>query len=178
MMVNKFTTFKITIFLKNKSDAYEEFVNKQNLIKNTHERKIKKIVTDGGSEFCKQRFKELANEWGFQHIVSPPYTPENIGVPEQANRTILDKAIFLLLCLKLPHQYWAEAVNMATSLSNVIPTPSRNNYSPHCLWTKKSPKIKNIQTSGCKVIFNVPKQKRSWKFSSTGETGILLGLEN
>ncbi|MBW0580184.1 hypothetical protein O181_119899 [Austropuccinia psidii MF-1] len=81
-MVDQFTSFKITRFLKNKSDVYEEFVHQQNLIENLHERKIKKIVTDGGSEFCNQRFKDLANERGFQHVVSPPYTPVHNGVVE------------------------------------------------------------------------------------------------
>ncbi|MBW0538231.1 hypothetical protein O181_077946 [Austropuccinia psidii MF-1] len=63
-------------------------------------------------------------------------------------------------------------------LTNIIPTPSRNNYSPHYLWLKVPPKIRKIRTSGCKVVFATPKQKPTWKLGPVGETGILLGFEN
>ncbi|MBW0530766.1 hypothetical protein O181_070481 [Austropuccinia psidii MF-1] len=38
-------------------------------------------------------------------------------------------------------------------------------------------KKKNLRTFGCKVVFAVPKQRRPWKLSPTGETGILLGFD-
>ncbi|MBW0558206.1 hypothetical protein O181_097921 [Austropuccinia psidii MF-1] len=177
-MVDQHTSFKITKFLKNKSDVFNEFVIQQKLLENLHDRKIKKIVTDGGGEFVNQRFKDLANTCGFTHIVAPPYTPEYNGFAERANRTILDKARCLLLNSNIPNQYWAEAVNTATFLTNIIPTPSRNNYSTHYLWLKVPPKIRKIRTFGCKVVFAIPKQKRTWKLGPVGEIGILLGFEN
>ncbi|MBW0548920.1 hypothetical protein O181_088635 [Austropuccinia psidii MF-1] len=177
-IVDQFTSFKITRFLKNKSNAYEEFVNQQNFMENLHDRKIKMITTDGGGEFLNQKFKELANNKGFKHNVAPPYTPEHNGIAKRANRTILDKARCLLIGSKLPHQYWDKAVNTATYLSNILPTPSRNNLSPHYMWNKRPPKIKNIRTFGCKVIFSVPKQKHAWKLAPVGEVGILLGFSN
>ncbi|MBW0535221.1 hypothetical protein O181_074936 [Austropuccinia psidii MF-1] len=147
-------------------------------MENHHDRKIKTITTDGGGEFLNKRFKELANKQGFKHNFAPQYTPEHNGIAERSNRTILDKARFLLLGSKLPHQYWAEAINTATYLSNILLTPSRNNFSPYYMWTKKSPKIKNVRKFGCKVIFSVPKQKRAWKLAPVGEVGILLGFSN
>ncbi|MBW0500289.1 hypothetical protein O181_040004 [Austropuccinia psidii MF-1] len=156
-IVDQFTSFKITRFLKNKSDEYEEFVNQQNYMENLHNRKIKKIITDRGGEFLNQRFKELSSKKGFQHNVAPPYTPEHNGIAEKANRMILDKERYLFLGSKIPHQYWAKAINTAACLSNIVSTPSRNNLSPHYMWTKKSPKIQSIRMFGGKVILFVPK---------------------
>ncbi|MBW0517035.1 hypothetical protein O181_056750 [Austropuccinia psidii MF-1] len=133
---------------------------------------------DGGGEFVNQNFKELADTCGMIHIVSPPYTPEHNGFAKRANRTILDKARCLLINSNLPNQYWAEAIRTATFLTNVIPTASRKNYSPWFLWNNTPPKIKKIRTFGCKVIFAIPKHKRTWKLRQVGETGILLGFEN
>ncbi|MBW0538230.1 hypothetical protein O181_077945 [Austropuccinia psidii MF-1] len=96
-MVDQHTSFKITKFLKHKSDVFNEFVIQQKLLENLHDRKIKKIVTDSGGEFVNQKFKDLANTCGFTHVVAPPYTPEYNGFAERANRTILDKARCLLL---------------------------------------------------------------------------------
>ncbi|MBW0534709.1 hypothetical protein O181_074424 [Austropuccinia psidii MF-1] len=164
-IIDQHTSFKITKFLKNKSDVYDEFVIQLKYMENVHERKIKKVVTDGGGEFVNQQFKELANQSGFIHVIAPPYTPEHNGVAERANRTIVDKARCLLLMSKLPSQYWAEAINTATYLTNIIPIPSKNNLSPFQLWTKNAPKIKKIRTFGCKVVFLIPKHKRIGKLA-------------
>ncbi|MBW0482496.1 hypothetical protein O181_022211 [Austropuccinia psidii MF-1] len=177
-IINQHTSFKITSFLKKKSDTYEESFKQKNLIENIHDQKIKQLVTDGGGEFVNQQFKELANQNGFNHTIAPPYTPEHNRIAERANRTILDKAQCLLLTANLPNQYWAEAINTATFLTNILPTPSKKNLSPYLLWTTQSPKIKRIRTFGCKVVFLIPKQKRSWKLGPVVEEGVLLGFNN
>ncbi|MBW0543343.1 hypothetical protein O181_083058 [Austropuccinia psidii MF-1] len=171
------TSFKIVKFLKNKSDALQEFKIVKNMIETAHDAKIKKIVSDRGGEFINSEFKQLANKSGFIHVTSPLYTPQlNIFV-ERANRAILEKACCLLLGTNLPNNYWAEAVNHATLLINLIPTPSRNNQLPLYHWTGNSPRIKCVCTFGCKVVFAIPKEKRPWKLAPTGKVGILLGLD-
>ncbi|MBW0490980.1 hypothetical protein O181_030695, partial [Austropuccinia psidii MF-1] len=177
-IVNQYTSFKIIGFLKNKSEVFDEFVSQKTLIENAQDRKIKRILTDGGGEFVNNQFKSLATQSGFIHSVSPLYTPEHNGFAERANQTILDKARCLLLTSNLPNCYWAEAVNTATYIANSIPTPSRNNQSPHLLWTGVAPKNRMIRTFGWKVIFHVPRNLRNWKLAPTGEIGILLGITN
>ncbi|MBW0552703.1 hypothetical protein O181_092418 [Austropuccinia psidii MF-1] len=139
-IIDQHTSYKITCFLKNKSDTYEEFVKQQKLIETTQQQKIKKLVTEGGGEFINQQFKDLAEQNGFKHILAPPYTLEHNGIAERANRTILDKARCLLLSSCLPNQYWAEAVNTATYLTKILPTSSKKNLSPYFLWTNQYPK--------------------------------------
>ncbi|MBW0562211.1 hypothetical protein O181_101926 [Austropuccinia psidii MF-1] len=153
-IIYQHTSFKITRFLKQKSEVFGEFVIQQKYLENLHDRKVKKLVTDGGGEFVNQNFKELADTCGMIHIVSPPYTPEHNGFSERANKTTLDKARCLLINSNLPNQSWAEAIRTATFLTNVIPTASRKNYSPWFLWNNTSPKIKKIRTFGCKISDN------------------------
>ncbi|MBW0469652.1 hypothetical protein O181_009367 [Austropuccinia psidii MF-1] len=121
-IVDQHTSFKFTRFLKHKLHSLKEFIT----------------------------FKKLANESGFIHITSPPYTPQLNGFAEHPNRTILEKACCLLLGANIPNHYWAEAVNHATLLTNLIPTPSRENLSPFQLWTGTSPTIKSLRPFGCK----------------------------
>ncbi|MBW0531561.1 hypothetical protein O181_071276 [Austropuccinia psidii MF-1] len=177
-IVDQHTAFKFTRFLKHKSDALKEFIAVKNLIETTQGTKIKQIVSDRGGTFPNSEFQRLAYKGGFVHITSTPYTPQLNGFAERTNRTILEKAQCLLLQGNLPNRYWAEAVNHATLLTNLIPTPSRENLSLSQLWTGTSPKIKSLRTFGCKVLFAVPKQKRPWKLSPNGETGILLGFDH
>ncbi|MBW0482344.1 hypothetical protein O181_022059 [Austropuccinia psidii MF-1] len=148
-IIDQHTSFKITRFLKNKSEAYKEF-----------------------------QFKDLANQHGFTHVIAPPYTSEHNGIAERANRTILDKVKCLILTSNLPNKYWAEAINTATFLTNILPTPLKKNLSLYFLWTTQLPKIKRIHTFSCKVIFLIPKQKRSWKLGPVGQEGVLVGFNN
>ncbi|MBW0543938.1 hypothetical protein O181_083653 [Austropuccinia psidii MF-1] len=140
--------------------------------------KIKKLVSDKGSEFENKSFSTLATSCGFVHLFPPTSTPEHNGFAKRANRTILDKARCLLLTSCLPRSYWAEAVNTASFLSNLAPTPSRDNLSPYSMWSSKPSRIKRLKTFGCKAFIFVHKNKREWKLSPRSEEGILLGFVN
>ncbi|MBW0466412.1 hypothetical protein O181_006127 [Austropuccinia psidii MF-1] len=149
-IIDQFTSYKITRMLKNKSDTFDQFV----------------------------LFEDLSASCGFTHIFSPPYTPQHNGFAERANRTILDKAKCLLNESGLAKQYWAEEINTSTLLTNLIPTPSRQNLSPYALWTSKSLHIKKLRVFGCQAITLIPKNLRDWKLAQSGQEGVFLGYKN
>ncbi|MBW0476616.1 hypothetical protein O181_016331 [Austropuccinia psidii MF-1] len=133
-------------------------------MENQYDRSIKKLISNQGSEFL----NELSSSCGFTHVFSPAYTPQNNGFAERANCTILEKAKCLLNGCGLPKRYWAEAVNTATLLSNLIPTPSRNNCSPYALWTGNSPRIKKLHIFGCQAVVLIQCNLRDWKLGESG----------
>ncbi|MBW0531847.1 hypothetical protein O181_071562 [Austropuccinia psidii MF-1] len=139
---------------------------------------FEKLVSDKGGEFENKSFSTLAASCGFVHLFAPTSTPEHNGFAKCANCTILDKARCLLLTSNLPRSYWAEAVKTASFLSNVAPTPSRDNLSPYSIWSSKPSRIKRLKTFGCKAFILVHKNKREWKLSPRSEEGILLGFVN
>ncbi|MBW0485264.1 hypothetical protein O181_024979 [Austropuccinia psidii MF-1] len=149
-IVDQYTSFKLTKFLKHKLDALNKFTIVKNLVEASQGRKIRKKISDRGGEFLNSKFNKIANESGFIHVTSPPYTPQLNGLYERTNRTILEKALCPLLRANLPKKYRAEAVNHASLLENLIPTPLRENLSPFQLWTGNSPRLKSLQTH---VIF-------------------------
>jgi transposase InsO family protein len=177
-LVDQYSSFKFVRFLKSKSDALEEFKKFASLVENIQDSKIKEVVSDNGGEFISNDFKTFCEAAGILQIFSPPNTPEHNGFAERANRTILDKARSMLLTSRLPKQYWAEAINSACLISNMLATPSRSNHSPFELWTKSSAPIHRIRTFGCKAFINVPKDDRTWKLGTKGDIGILIGFEN
>jgi transposase InsO family protein len=177
-IVDQYSSFKFVRFLKLKSDTLQEFKKFAALVENLQNVKIKELVSDNGGEFISNDFKTFCEASGILQTFSPPNTPEHNGFAERANRTILDKARSLLLTSRLPKQYWAEAVNSACLISNMLATPSRSNFSPYELWTKSSAPIHRIRTFGCKAFINVPKEDRTWKLGNKGDIGILIGFEN
>ncbi|MBW0536480.1 hypothetical protein O181_076195 [Austropuccinia psidii MF-1] len=177
-VVDQSTSFKIVCLLKHKSEALKQFVIVKNYMENLHDRSLKKLVSDRGGEFLNNDFKLLAETQGFVHVFSPPDTPQHNGYAERANRTILEKTRCLLNSSGLPNYYWAESLNTAVFLSNLIPTPSRFNLSPYSLWRGNPPRIKKLCVFGCRAIVSIPRNHQEWKLSPAGEEGVFLGYEN
>ncbi|MBW0563915.1 hypothetical protein O181_103630 [Austropuccinia psidii MF-1] len=177
-IVDQFNAFKFVKFLKTKDEAFKEFVEWKIYAEKFHSLRIKKLVSNRGGEFENKNFAELAVSGGFVHLFAPTSTPEHNGFSECVNHTILDKARCLLLTSKFPRSYWAGAVNTASFLSNLMPTPSRDNLSPFWEWSSKPSRIKRLKTFGCKAFILVHKNRREWKLSPTSKEGILLGFIN
>ncbi|MBW0520673.1 hypothetical protein O181_060388 [Austropuccinia psidii MF-1] len=97
---------------------------------NPHDRTLKKLVSDRGSEFLNHKFKTLSEKCRFQHVFSPAETPQHNGFSVRENQSILLKTRCILNHSNLPKVYWAEAVRTATILCNIVPTPSRIKCSP------------------------------------------------
>ncbi|MBW0521629.1 hypothetical protein O181_061344 [Austropuccinia psidii MF-1] len=91
-------------------------------------------IVDQATSFKIVRLLKIKSDAFDHHILSPPKTPQNNEFAERANQTIIEKARCILNRSNLPKGYWAEAVNPATFLSNLIPTPSRSNHSPYVIW--------------------------------------------
>ena len=58
---------------------------------------------------------------GVRHQLTAPYTPEQNGVAERANRTLIECARTMMQHAKLPTEFWAEAVSHAATLTNITP---------------------------------------------------------
>jgi hypothetical protein len=74
---------------------------------------VKKIRSDTGSEFKNLQVEEYLEEEGIKHEFSAPYTPQQNGVVERKNMTIIDMARTMLGEFKTPERFWSEAVNTA-----------------------------------------------------------------
>jgi transposase InsO family protein len=75
--------------------------------------RIKKIRSDNGTEFKNSQIEGFLEEEGIKHEFSSPYTPQQNGVVERENRTLLDMARTMLDEYKTSDQFWAQAVNTA-----------------------------------------------------------------
>jgi transposase InsO family protein len=75
--------------------------------------RIKKIRSDNGTEFKNSQIEGFLEEEGIKHEFSSPYTPQQNGIVERKNRTLLDKARTMLDEYKTPDWFWSEAINTA-----------------------------------------------------------------
>ena len=84
--------------------------------------KVKVLRTDNGGEYTSKEFEQYLKKQGTQHELTVPKTPQQNGVAELTNRTLLETIRSMLADSEFPKQFWAEALSTATYLRNRSPT--------------------------------------------------------
>jgi transposase InsO family protein len=80
------------------------------------------LRTDNGMEFCSNEFDEFCSNDGMVRHHTIPYTPQQNGVAERMNRTIILRAHCMLSNAKMHRYFWAEAASTACYLINRSPS--------------------------------------------------------
>ena len=86
---------------------------------------------------------------GIKHQFTVPYTPQQNGVAERKNRSLMEMARCMVKSQQLPHVFWLEAVMCATYILNRCPTKSLQSITPYEAWHGKKPSIGHLRVFGC-----------------------------
>lgn len=168
------TRYTETTMLRNRSDALEAFKNyKQKAEKQTGQL-IRKLRTDNGREYLSNAFKNFLKDEGITHELSIEYTPQQNGVAERKNRTLVEMARCIMLQGNLPQSLWAKAVNAATYLRNRCATKTLDGKTPFEAWSKCKPYVGFFRVIGSKAIV-LNKAQRRGKFQPKGDEYVLVG---
>ncbi|KAK4384556.1 Retrovirus-related Pol polyprotein from transposon TNT 1-94 [Sesamum angolense] len=144
---------KVFVFLiKQKSEVFEKFKNWKTLVENQTGKKLKALRTDNGLEFCNQQFSTLCETCGIKRHRTTPYTPQQNGVAERMNRTLLNKVRCLLISSGLAKSFWGEALLTAAYLINRSPSVPLLGKLPECVWTGKNVDLSYLRIFGCSAF--------------------------
>ena len=108
--------------LKAKSECFERFKEFKALVEKEVDSHIKVLRSDNGGEYTSNQFEAYLKAQGIAHQTSAPHTPQQNGVAEQANRTIVEIARNMIHGQGLGLEFWAEAVSNAVYIRNRCPT--------------------------------------------------------
>ena len=92
------------------------------------------LRSDNGTEYTSDKFSKFCEDAGIEHQLKTPYTPQQNGVVECKNRTILEMARCLLHDKDLPKKFWAEAASTSVFLLNRLPTKALSKSTPFEAW--------------------------------------------
>ena len=174
LFIDDATRFCWVYFMKQKSEVSEHFWKWKSLVENQSDCSLKTIRSDNGSEYTAEKFNVFCREAGVDHQFSVTYTPQQNGVSERKNRTIMEMARCLLFEKKLPKKFWAEAVNTAVYLLNRLPTRALKDQTSYEAWFNKKPEVKHLKVFGCVCYSLIPEVKRG-KLDEKASVGIFLG---
>jgi transposase InsO family protein len=117
VIVDDYSRFTWVFFLQEKSQTQETLKGFLRRAQNEFGLRIKKIRSDNGTEFKNSQIEGFLEDEGIKHEFSSPYTPQQNGVVERKNRTLLDMARTMLDEYKTLDRFWAEAINTASTPS-------------------------------------------------------------
>lgn len=146
--------------IKHKSEVLDRFTEFVEQTENLTGYRVKSLRSDNGTEYCSKAFEEYCKSKGIRKEYTVPFTPQQNGVAERANRTIMESVRSMIYHANLPLEFWAEAVSTAVYLKNRSPTTHLKDIAPYECWFKEKPDVSIIKVFGCKSYIHVPDQKR------------------
>ena len=163
------TRYCMVYFLKKKSEVIDKFKKYVDFVENHIGCKIKRINlrnrvktirTDNGREFLSKEFVSFCDVKGILHQLTNPYTPEQNGVAERCNRTIMESVRSMIFHAKVPLCFWAEAASTAVYVHNRSPSISVNGITPYECWFSRKPDVSNLRVFGCVAYYHIPSDGR------------------
>lgn len=134
--------------------------------------KPKNFRSDRGGEYLSNKFQDYLSDNGIKFECTVCYAPEQNGVAERKNRTLVEAVRALLSSSSLPKRFWAEAMNNACQTFNCIPNDELNR-TPYEKFFNKKPKM-DLYEFGCEVFVMIPTQLRK-KLGRKAERMRFLG---
>ena len=148
-------------FLKNKSDVLKYFKEFVTMAEKQTGKCVKALRSDNGTEFTNNAMSSFLKEKGILRQLTAPYTPQQNGVSERKNRTIVESARCMLHYAGLSYKFWAEAVSNAVYVLNATGTSSLNGKVPFEAFYGKKPSVGHYRTFGCDCYGFISKEKRT-----------------
>ena len=160
--------------LKRKSEVFERFLEWKALVEKSSGHKLKILRTDNGGEYTSSEFQSILKKEGIKHELTVPKTPEQNGVSERMNRTLIEMVRSMMSDARLPQRFWAETLSTAVYLRNRSPTKAVVGLTPFEAWTGEKPKFENLRRFGCAAYAHIAKDERR-KLDSKAKKCIFLG---
>jgi transposase InsO family protein len=174
VVTDDFSRFTWVFFLATKDETpgiLKAFITR---VENLHNHKVKIIRCDNGTEFKNSEMNQFCVGKGILRQYSVARTPQQNGVAERRNRTLIEAARTMLSDSKLPVPFWAEAVNTACFVQNRSKVVKPHNKTPYELFHGKKPMIDFLKPFGCPVTILNTKDQLG-KFDEKADKGNLVG---
>jgi transposase InsO family protein len=176
VIVDDYSRFTWVLFLQEKTQTQESLKKFLRRAQNEFGLRIKKIRSDNGTKFKNSQIEEFLEEEGIKPEFSSPYTPQQNGVVERKNRTLMDMARTMLEEYKTSDQFWAEAINTACYSINRLYLHRILKKTSYELLTGKTPNVSYFRVFGSKCFILV-KRGRNSKFAPKAVEDFLLGYD-
>eukprot|EP00249_Psilotum_nudum_P025147 c29390_g1_i1 orf=407-4477(+) len=174
LLVDDYSRMIWVFFLKSKDETFVKFREWLAMVERESGSRLMTLRTDRGGEFMSHEFLNFCNQKGIKRHLTAPYSPQQNGVAERKNRTIVEMARSMLHAKDLPHSYWGEASHTAAYILNHTQTKALDDVTPIEAYTGIKPSVSHFRVFGCTAFMHVPDERRT-KLDSKSVKMIFVG---
>lgn len=138
---------------------------------------MKYFRTDNGLEFLSKEFEDFCKKKGIKRHKTVPRNPQQNGVAERLNRTLLERVRCMLLGSGVPKKFWAEAVTTAAKLLNKCPSAAIKQETPNSRWYGRVEDYSNLRIFGCCAYAHIKQGKLDPRASKCIMLGYPQGVK-
>ncbi|GJV58511.1 retrovirus-related pol polyprotein from transposon TNT 1-94 [Tanacetum coccineum] len=135
---------------------------------------VRNIRTDNGTEFVNQTLRDYYEQVGISHETSVARTPQQNGVVERRNRTLVEAARTMLIFAQAPLFLWAEAIATACYTQNRSIIRRRHGKTPYELLHDRKPDLSYLHVFGALCYPNNDSENLG-KLQAKADIGIFIG---
>ncbi|GJV97681.1 zinc finger, CCHC-type containing protein [Tanacetum coccineum] len=176
LLVDDYSRYMWVYFLNTKDQAFDTFKEYKKTIENELRTTLKMLRTDRGGEFTSNEFTQYCKENGIARQLTAPYSPQQNGVVERRNRTIMSTTRCMMKATNMPQKFWAEAVRHAIYILNSVPIKALEDITPYEAIKRRKPNLENLRVFGCIAYAKVPSQHLT-KLDDRSTRMVYLGNE-
>jgi transposase InsO family protein len=177
VIVDDYSRFTWVFFLHDKSETQEVLKKFLKRAQNEFDAKVKKIRSHNGSEFKNTQLEDYLDQEGIKYESSAPYIPQQNGVAERKNRTLIESTRTMLDEYKTSDRFWAEAINTACHAVNQLYLHQLLKKTPYELLTGNKPNVSYFRVFGSKC-YVLLKRSKSSKFAPKVYESFMLGYDS
>nr|GEZ71368.1 retrovirus-related Pol polyprotein from transposon TNT 1-94 [Tanacetum cinerariifolium] len=174
VIVEDYSRYTWTHFLRSKDETPEVLIDFLRLIQRGLQAQVRVVRTDKGTEFLNQTLHAYFAAEGILHQMSVARTPEQNGVVERQNRTLVEATRTLLSAAKVPLFFWAEAIATACFTQNRSLVIPRHEKTPYHIINDRKPSVKFFHIFGS-VCYIVRVGENLDKMKEKGNECIFVG---
>lgn len=114
-----------------------------------------------GGEYNSKEFDEYRREHGIKRQLTAAYTPQQNGISERKNRTVMNMTRCMMMEMNVPRRFWPEAVQYAVHILNRSPSKALDNITPEEKWNNQKPSVDHLRVFGSIAYALVPYERRT-----------------
>ncbi|KAJ9565988.1 hypothetical protein OSB04_001954 [Centaurea solstitialis] len=176
VLIDDYSRYMWSFLLKHKSDASGVIKRFKRVIEKRTGKEIKTFHTDRGGEFTSHELNRFCDEEGISRMLTAPYAPQQNGIVERRNRTLLEMTRCLMKAKGVPNYLWGEAVRHATFIINRTPTRALVGVTPYEKFYGEKPNLEDLKVFGC-IAYDRVVSKHLKKLDDRSKPLVYLGKE-
>ncbi|GER47805.1 gag-pol polyprotein [Striga asiatica] len=189
--IDDYSRFGYVYLLHRKSECFEKFKEYRAVVEKLHGKCIKSLRSDRGGEYLFGEFRTYLSEAGIESQLTAPGTPQQNGVAERRNRTLMEMVRSMMSYSRLPDSFWGLALETASYILNMVPSKSVDT-TPYEMWKGRKPSFSQFRVWGspahvlvqepgklekrseARVFVGYPKETKGGLFYSPGDQKVIV----